>query len=184
METEKKKKVKKPGKVLLILICVLLAVAVIMNIAAFYFERVLDIYVGKGEEHIVEIPGSENWDKEYYTSDFASAEDCDVFAKDVTYRIGTEGITLLKNENNALPLSDAERKVSFFGRRSVDTVFGGTGSGSGSEDQASCQKSFKILNFIKESLCFLESNQAERSSFPTEMEKLQLVHDFKLQEHL
>ena len=59
-----------------------------------------------------------------------------MFAKDVTYRIGTEGITLLKNENNALPLSDAERKVSFFGRRSVDTVFGGTGSGSGSEDQA------------------------------------------------
>lgn len=48
----------------------------------------------------------------------------------------------------------------------------------------SCQKSFKKLNFIKESLCFLESNQAERSSFPTEMEKLQLAHDFALRGHL
>jgi beta-glucosidase len=67
---------------------------ILFNAAGIYFERILDIYVGKGEEHVVEIAGSENWDKEYYTSDFASAEDCDVFAKDVTYRIGTEGITL------------------------------------------------------------------------------------------
>ena len=133
---EKTEKTKKPGKGLLIAICALVVFGILFNAAGIYFERILDIYVGKGEEHVVEIAGSENWDKEYYKSDYASAEDCDVFAKDVTYRIGTEGITLLKNTDEALPLKAEETKLSFFGRRSVDTVFGGTGSGSGSEGQA------------------------------------------------
>ena len=101
---EKTEKTKKPGKGLLIAICALVVFGILFNAAGIYFERILDIYVGKGEEHVVEIAGSENWDKEYYKSDYASAEDCDVFAKDVTYRIGTEGITLLKNTDEALPL--------------------------------------------------------------------------------
>ena len=48
----------------------------------------------------------------------------------------------------------------------------------------SCQKSFKILHFIEESLWFLESSQAERSSFPKETEKQRLARDFELRGHL
>lgn len=41
-----------------------------------------------------------------------------------------EGAVLLKNDNNALPLTTNERKVALFGQNSVDFVYGGGGSGS------------------------------------------------------
>lgn len=40
-----------------------------------------------------------------------------------------EGIVLLKNEDNALPLSNNETKLALFGQDSVDFVYGGGGSG-------------------------------------------------------
>ena len=40
-----------------------------------------------------------------------------------------EGAVLLKNENNALPLKEGNRKISLFGVTSIDLVYGGTGSG-------------------------------------------------------
>ena len=41
----------------------------------------------------------------------------------------SEGIVLLRNENDALPLRENERKVGFFGISAIDPVYGGTGSG-------------------------------------------------------
>ena len=43
-------------------------------------------------------------------------------------QIAEEGIVLLKNEG-ALPLGEQEKKVTVFGKNSVDLVYGGTGSG-------------------------------------------------------
>lgn len=43
--------------------------------------------------------------------------------------VAAEGIVLLKNEDNALPLSKDETKVSLLGQNSVDFVYGGSGSG-------------------------------------------------------
>ncbi len=52
-------------------------------------------------------------------------------AKEVSLRIEAEGVVLMKNENNVLPLNlNANNKVSVFGWSSHGMVLGGTGSGS------------------------------------------------------
>ncbi len=52
-------------------------------------------------------------------------------AKEVSLRIQAEGVVLMKNENNVLPLDlKANNKVSVFGWSSHGMVLGGTGSGS------------------------------------------------------
>lgn len=48
-------------------------------------------------------------------------------AEDFVIEVEKEGITLLKNEDAALPLKDAP-KVSVFGKNSVDLVYSGSGS--------------------------------------------------------
>ena len=130
---EEKKKKKGSGKGMIAIGCVLLALAVLITGASSFFAGVLDTYVGMGEAKIVTKPGSENWDTAYYASDKTDAEGVDAIAKDVTKRTAEEGITLMKN-NGLLPLKGSE-SVSFFGRRSVDTVWGGTGSGAGDAGQ-------------------------------------------------
>lgn len=51
----------------------------------------------------------------------------------VTEEICEEGMVLLKNENNALPLSSGA-KVSVFGKNSVNLVYGGSGSAAPDKD--------------------------------------------------
>ena len=120
---------------------VFMVLAVVITGAGSYFSGVLDTYAGLGEAKLVSKPGSENWDTAYYSTDYASAEEIDAAAKETTKTIAGEGVTLLKNENQTLPLRTAatggsDLSVSLFGRRSVDTVWGGTGSGAG--DAAQC----------------------------------------------
>lgn len=139
-KTEKKEK-KRGGKVMTSVGVVLLALAVGVGVAGNYFSGVLDTYAGMGEPIVETKPGSENWDTAYYTTDYSSAEEIDKAAKETTKTIASEGITLLKNQENTLPLRTSatggtDQKISLFGRRSVDTVWGGTGSGSG--DSAQC----------------------------------------------
>ncbi|MDR0380387.1 MAG: glycoside hydrolase family 3 C-terminal domain-containing protein [Oscillospiraceae bacterium] len=47
---------------------------------------------------------------------------------DLSRQVAGEGIVLLKNDNDALPLTDAET-VSVFGRRQISTLYCGSGSG-------------------------------------------------------
>ena len=130
---EKKKK-RGSGKAFTAVGCVLIALAIVLTCATSFFAGVLDTYVGMGEPKVVSKPGSENWDTAYYVSDKPDAAGADEIAKDVTKRIAEEGITLMKNDG-VLPLTGSE-SVSLFGRRSVDTAWGGTGSGAG--DAAQC----------------------------------------------
>ena len=112
-----------------------------VTIAANIYGEVLDKYLPQGQMHIETVPGSENWDVNYYKNDFnKDANKTDEFAKQTTLDIASEGITLLKNDG-LLPLKtsktqSSDKKVTLLGRRSVDTVLGGTGSGAG--DAAQC----------------------------------------------
>ena len=129
----KKKGMSGSGKVMTAIGSVLLVLAVAVVAVANFFAGVIDTYVGMGKPKVVTKPGSENWDTEYYSPDKTDPEGVDEIAKDVTRRIAEEGITLMKN-NGILPLKGNE-SVSLFGRRSVDTAWGGTGSGAGDEGQ-------------------------------------------------
>ena len=67
----------------------------------------------------------------YYESSYKSKNEALSAANALNERIVEEGIVLLKNEDNALPLK-SERKITVFGKNSVNLIIGGSGSNSGS----------------------------------------------------
>ena len=71
----------------------------------------------------------------YFYSDYETKEEVLAAGNELNERINEEGITMLKNEGNALPLT-AGAKLSVFGRNSVQLVYGGSGSGGGNNADA------------------------------------------------
>lgn len=69
-------------------------------------------------------------DSGLYESDYSSKAEVLAAANKLNEQVVEEGITLLKNTDNVLPLAKGA-KVSVFGKNSVDLVYGGTGSGGG-----------------------------------------------------
>lgn len=66
---------------------------------------------------------------QYFVSDYASAEEVEKAAIELSVQMEREGIVLLKNEDSALPLANGA-KVSLLSQNSVDLVYGGAGAGS------------------------------------------------------
>ena len=64
----------------------------------------------------------------YYESDYKDKKDSLKKSNEINERINEEGIVLLKNENNVLPLKDC-KNISVFGKNSVNLAYGGSGSG-------------------------------------------------------
>lgn len=86
----------------------------------------------------------------YYTSDYESREEAIDASKQLNEEITGEGIALLKNEGNALPLG-TNAKISIFGKNSSSLILGGSGSGSGGGGkvislQSALQKEGFLLN--------------------------------------
>lgn len=86
-------------------------------------------------------------------------------SRSLVEQIEDEGIVLLENKNNALPLNlsnDKEKKINVFGQASVQLTYGGAGSGSGDEsknvtlqeglENAGFILNDKVTDFYKESL--------------------------------
>lgn len=131
-----KPKGKRRGKVSVVLGGAFLVLAALVFVGTNMFSGVLDAYVGRGQMTVSHKPGSENWDTAYYKNDYASGDEATSAAREVTRKIAEEGITLLKNNDGTLPIKGDSPKVTLLGRRSVDTIIGGTGSGSGDASQA------------------------------------------------
>lgn len=66
--------------------------------------------------------------------DYSSLQETLEAATKINIRLAEEGMILLKNENNVLPLAVSERNVTLFGWRSADIRSGGSGSGGGSSN--------------------------------------------------
>lgn len=79
---------------------------------------------------------------------FMSAYETQSEAEEALAELGTqvveEGVTLLKNESNALPLTARERKISLFGVTSVDFAYSGGGSG------GSVKNPVKLIDALRE----------------------------------
>ena len=109
-------------------IAVLVVLAIVVNIVTDYYKSPLDNYLGKGELVIDALPGSENWDTNFYNQMFTSVADArEKNSAAVALKIAEEGITLLKN-NDVLPLTKGAA-VTPYGLRYIDPLYGGTGSG-------------------------------------------------------
>lgn len=81
----------------------------------------------------------EDKDAQYYVADFTNEEERLKAGYDVVYRVASEGIALLLNENDALPLEEGA-KISTFSTSSVDVIYGGSGSGNVDTESASTLK--------------------------------------------
>ncbi|WP_165443548.1 glycoside hydrolase family 3 C-terminal domain-containing protein [Olsenella sp. Marseille-P4559] len=113
----------------------LLGVTAAANVAANKFSSLLDHYVGGRPATVEKVAGSEDWDAEYYTANYRGRNQATEAANELVTIIEGEGIVLMKNDNDALPLSTSNT-VSMLGRTAADPIYGG--SGSGTVDASSC----------------------------------------------
>jgi beta-glucosidase len=128
---KKKMSNKKFLAIMIPILAVCTALVIAANVAAGYFAQSLDTYLGKGERVVVKLEGTEKWDTDYYQKACPQALGDDgslMAAARVTKKITDEGIVLLKNKDNTLPLAKNADVVPF-GYRYRDPVYGGTGSG-------------------------------------------------------
>lgn len=84
----------------------------------------LSLVFGGERANIVEDNREERYDRQY-----ADKEEVLNAANDFVVEVEKEGIVLLKNEDDVLPLSAEGVKVSVFGKNSVNLVYSGSGSG-------------------------------------------------------
>lgn len=120
-----------------VILSVILIVMVVANLLISYYSFTLKQVLGYGEVKTTKVAGSENWDTEYYRADYSTAEEANEAAREVTEEIEGEGIVLLENKDNALPIQaggSGKAKITLLGVSSLNLVYSGTGSGSsGSE---------------------------------------------------
>lgn len=102
-------------------VALLLVVIIAANVAIHAFYDTIDLWFsGSGAA--------------FESEDSQSARE---YAKGVAADLQAEGIVLLKNESNTLPLSvDTTKKLAVFGWDSHGAVLGGTGSGAARTDKA------------------------------------------------
>ena len=78
---------------------------------------------------IIKKDSSEEVDSLYYKTKYKSIKELKKDSSKLCEDAEAEGIVLLKNNNNALPLTKESRNVSLLSISSVDPAYGGTGSG-------------------------------------------------------
>ncbi|MCH5161861.1 MAG: glycoside hydrolase family 3 C-terminal domain-containing protein [Clostridiales bacterium] len=141
MKKDKKKGVKKAGVIVwgsvTTFFVVLLIVVSVLTMSTFY-DIICIVLGGPKADYSLRKDAS-------YIADYESKDDVLKAANDLNTEVCEEGIVLLKNENNALPLRTPESKqdkasqkprVSVFGKNSVDLVYGGSGSGGSDSSKA------------------------------------------------
>ncbi len=94
------------------------------------YNELVSILLGKGKP--IFASGGDNqiaYEGEYKTKDEALEK-----SNALNVEFAKEGVVMLKNKNNALPLANGA-KVSVFGKNSVNLVYGGSGSGGVTVDE-------------------------------------------------
>ena len=116
-----------------------LSVAVPLT-AKFAFSNLLDTVFGSPD------PIFKEGEESAYVGKFSNKTQSLEYANEVNQRINEEGMVLLKNKNNALPLKEGN-KISIFGKNSVNMAIGGSGSGAASGKAVSIYESLESAGF-------------------------------------
>ena len=121
--------VKKFTRIWSIVIAIVTLLAIIVSIVLTGpLYTVMNMYFGKGDAVIKQSEFASSLDGDYYTLEHSDKDSLlDASAKKAE-QVEEEGIVLLKNDNQTLPLNKDEADVSLFGRTSVDPVYTGAGS--------------------------------------------------------
>lgn len=131
-----RRKTIRPWKGLTFLSAVVAIIMIPLTVVLSMFDNTVAAFVG-GSFWKLE---NEDANAQYFTSDFASAEEMTEYGLEICKQVEAEGAALLLNENHALPL-EAGAKVSCFSGSSVNLVYGGTGSGNIDASKADTLKS-------------------------------------------
>ena len=123
----------KRKKIVLLSVCysiaaIFLAVIIAANVVTSMYAPIITTYLGHSTFKVIN-NDDDTTNTEYYSRKFTSEEQRLNYEKTLCEKIEGEGIVLLKNEGNALPLSTSERHVTLLGVASRDIIYGGTGSG-------------------------------------------------------
>lgn len=98
-----------------------------LNVVTLNYKNLISLHFNQKTYRIEK--SEEDGDTERYKNDYATEDELNEGSGKVAEEIEAEGMVLLKNKDNSLPLKSGS-KVSLFSVSSVDMVLGGTGSGS------------------------------------------------------
>ena len=110
-------------KTLSIVLAVVMVLSGVLKVVLGIFDNTVAAFVGGTFWELV----NEDASAQYFTPDFATAEEMTARGEALCHQVEAEGAVLLMN-NGALPL-DKGSGVSCFSTSSVNLVYGGTGSG-------------------------------------------------------
>ncbi len=125
-----------------------LAVALgVGNAIANDYHSIISTTFQQEESKIVDNDDADKSNSQYFKKSYTTDEERENAGLALCEEAESEGIVLLKNEKNTLPLKDV-KKVSLFGMDSANPVYGGTGSGSIDTSKAiTAKKGFENAGF-------------------------------------
>ena len=132
LSMKKKMSPKKFGGIFITITALLLILCFVVSGVMSYWSTVMDAVFGSGKISVTPATGTENWNTDYYRLNAAgmTKEETAEKGKELARRAEAEGIVLLKNQNNALPLNVGSGiTVNALGWSFYYPSLGGSGSG-------------------------------------------------------
>ena len=130
------------------------------------------MYFGKGDAVIKQNKLASSLDGDYYKIEHQDADSLLSASAQKAEQVEEEGIVLLKNDNQVLPLTSEETNVSLFGRTSVDPVYTGAGSAATESTPVDYKAAFEANGFnVNESLYdFYANHEITTTPIKTKMQ--------------
>lgn len=123
-----------PKKIFTNVMAILLAISVFGGTVAGEFAGQINSFLGISTTKTQHTSGEETDYARYFESEYENVAALKAAGLDKVREVENEGAVLLKNEGATLPLQGD--KISLFGATAISPVFGGTGSGAVSADNA------------------------------------------------
>ena len=127
--TKLKKNYRKFNTIWTIVVAVLVVVAIAATVVMNFFSLSMEIFLGRGARVVEPDPEMSNVDTAYYESNAGSTDELNERTNRTAQAIAEQVIVLMKNNNDALPIAK-QSKVTPFGYRYGNPIYGGIGLGS------------------------------------------------------